>query len=208
LDNGFVKILKKLSKVDPHLDVELVKSIYRSRLNEERSDTACDDLRRLSAVGWNEYEDFDGNQFTRLKHSYSRLVDYFLSQIPKENLMLSRLVERVMWSSGSHVELGVLNRVTGSRDVIVADFVITTTSLGYLKSFHHSLFEPKLPLNKIKAIENLGFGVVNKVFVVFEKPLMKLVMGNNAKPEMLEGFFICLIYIFQARAFRRTILIY
>jgi spermine oxidase len=44
--------------------------------------------------------------------------------------------------------------------------------MGYLKEHHHSLFIPKLPLNKIKAIENLGFGAVNKIFVVFDRPVL------------------------------------
>lgn len=33
------------------------------------------------------------------------------------------------------------------------------------------MFHPQLPLSKIKAIENLGFGSVNKVLVVFDKPI-------------------------------------
>ena len=41
-------------------NVELLKAIYHARLNEERADTACDNLHNLSAFGWNEYEDFEG----------------------------------------------------------------------------------------------------------------------------------------------------
>lgn len=33
------------------------------------------------------------------------------------------------------------------------------------------MFNPKLPSNKVKAIEHLGFGCVNKVFVVYDKPI-------------------------------------
>lgn len=152
--------------------MELVKSIYRSRLYEESAETSCEDLRRLSAVGWNEYEDFEGDQFTRLKHGYARLIDSFLTQIPPHCLMLGRKCERISWTSNpAHCELDVLNRHTGEREHFVCDYVITTTSLGYLKLHHHTMFNPQLPLNKIKAIENLGFGCVNKVFVVFDRPL-------------------------------------
>jgi spermine oxidase len=176
-----MQILQDLIEANPYVDVELVKSIYQTRLDVQRADTACEDLRILSAVGWNAYKTLEGNQFTRLKPSYSCFVDYIRSQIPNERLWLNRLVERVSWSNtNSFVGLNVLNKLTGESDVIFADFVISTTSLGYLKSFHHSLFEPELPLNKVKAIENLGFGVVNKVFVIFEKPLMR--------PDLLKGF--------------------
>jgi monoamine oxidase len=44
--------------------------------------------------------------------------------------------------------------------------------MGYLKEHHYSLFTPQLPQNKIRAIENLGFGAVNKIFVVFDRPVL------------------------------------
>lgn len=134
LDEGFIKILKKLSTKNPSVDVELVKSIYRARLYEESVDCACEDLRRVSAVGWNEYETFDGDLFTRLKYGYGRLIDSFLSQIPPHALMLNRQCERILWSSNpSHCEVEVFNRLTGQRELLSSEYVITTTSLGYLK---------------------------------------------------------------------------
>jgi spermine oxidase len=174
LDDGFIKVLKKLTKQE-HIDVELVKAVYRSRLGEERSETACEDLRRLSAVGWNECEDFEGDPFTRLKFGgFRRLTDHLAAQIPKELVHLNELVEKIDWSASNPatVSLTTLNRLDKTRNTYVADFVLTTVSLGYLKKYHYDLFTPKLPLNKIKAIENLGFGVVNKIFIVFDRSLL------------------------------------
>lgn len=173
LDDGFVKVLKKLTKND-QIDIELIKSIYRARLNEERVETSCEDLRRLSALGWNEYEDFEGDQFTRLRYGFKRLVDYLVSQIPKDLLRLNQVVEKIDWSFGKTnlIELSTSNRLTQAKSAYTADYVLTTMPLGYLKNHHHTLFVPKLPLNKIKAIENLGFGCVNKLFIVFDKPLL------------------------------------
>ena len=45
--------------------------------------------------------------------------------------------------------------------------------MGYLKKHHNNLFLPKLPLAKIKAIENIGFGCVDKIFIVYEKNVFK-----------------------------------
>ncbi len=111
---------------------------------------------------------FEGEQFTKLKYGYKKLIDFLCSQLPKSSIKLNELVEKIEYTSNG-VKLTVLNKTNEIRQTYTADYVVTTMSLGYLKKFHHDLFEPKLPALKIKAIENLGFGCVNKIFVVFEK---------------------------------------
>ena len=51
-----------------------------------------------------------------------------------------------------------------------ADHVIVTPSLGFLKSNHLKFFSPPLPAHRQLMIENAGFGVVDKVFLVWEEP--------------------------------------
>lgn len=51
----------------------------------------------------------------------------------------------------------------------LADHLLCTVSLGVLKKFHLTLFEPCLPLPKINSIEGMGFGTVDKIFVEFTK---------------------------------------
>ena len=60
--------------------------------------------------------------------------------------------------------------ISGSNEIFEVDYVITTVSLGVLKADHESLFEPKLPKRKIEAIQKLGFGLVDKIFLEFEQP--------------------------------------
>ena len=88
--------------------------------------------------------------------------------MPKSSIKLNELVEKIEYSSNG-VKLTVLNKSNNTRQIYTADYLISTMSLGYLKKYHNNLFEPKLPTLKLKAIENLGFGCVNKMFVVFEK---------------------------------------
>ena len=60
-------------------------------------------------------------------------------------------------------------RVSGSDETFEAENVIVTLSLGVLKAKAESLFEPKLPDRTLEAIEKLGFGTVDKIFVEFEE---------------------------------------
>lgn len=59
-----------------------------------------------------------------------------------------------------------------------ADHVIFTASLGVLKDRHRTLFTPNLPADKIKAIDNIGFGTLGKFFLEFEEPFWP---ADNAK---------------------------
>ena len=172
LDEIFIKLFKKLTLNEP-ANSELIKAIYRARLNEERFETACDNLQKLSAVGWNEYEDFEGEPFTKLKYGYKKLVDYLSSQLPQASIRLNEVVEKIDYSIQGGAQITVLNTMENKRKIYMADYVVNTMSLGYLKECHYDLFEPKLPLLKVKAIENLGIGCVNKLFVVFESDMLK-----------------------------------
>lgn len=55
-------------------------------------------------------------------------------------------------------------------EVIPADHVIVTVSLGVLKRQHTSFFRPGLPAEKVAAIHRLGIGTTNKIFLEFEEP--------------------------------------
>lgn len=53
---------------------------------------------------------------------------------------------------------------------IAADHVIVTASLGVLKQNHEAMFSPSLPEDKVLAIEKLGIGTTDKIFLEFEEP--------------------------------------
>lgn len=55
-------------------------------------------------------------------------------------------------------------------EVIPADHVIVTVSLGVLKRQHASFFQPGLPTEKVVAIHRLGIGTTDKIFLEFEEP--------------------------------------
>lgn len=51
-----------------------------------------------------------------------------------------------------------------------ADYVIITMSLGVLKNQHDKIFYPSLPVEKVDAINKLGYGNVNKIFLEYTRP--------------------------------------
>ncbi|XP_006877740.1 PREDICTED: spermine oxidase isoform X2 [Chrysochloris asiatica] len=55
-------------------------------------------------------------------------------------------------------------------EVVPADHVIVTTSLGVLKRQYTSFFRPGLPAEKVAAIHRLGIGTTDKIFLEFEEP--------------------------------------
>lgn len=56
------------------------------------------------------------------------------------------------------------------NSVYTAEYVIFTPSLGVLKAHHDSLFTPRLPDWKVKAIDNLAQGSLEKIFLEFAIP--------------------------------------
>jgi spermine oxidase len=82
----------------------------------------------------------------------------------ESKVQLGKEVKNINWSG----ETIAIACVDGSS--YLADHVIFTASLGVLKDRHATLFTPKLPENKVKAIETIGFGALGKVFLEFEKP--------------------------------------
>jgi hypothetical protein len=149
------------------------KAIYDDRCKEELAGNGAFNLNEASLLGSNEYDDFSGDFLTNLKHGYIQLVDHFASKIPHDKIRLNEIVKKIQRTSDGHLNIICHNSVTQTETVIHCDQVLCTISLGCLKAHHEDLFEPPLPQHKANAIERLGFGTVNKMFVFFDEPVFK-----------------------------------
>lgn len=85
----------------------------------------------------------------------------------ESKVLLNKEVCAIDWLNPSRSHLVVKCSDGTSYD---AHHVIVTVSLGVLKENYKTLFQPQLPILKINAIEGLSIGVVNKIFLEFEKP--------------------------------------
>ncbi|NXO60898.1 PAOX oxidase, partial [Aramus guarauna] len=106
---------------------------------------------------------------------YSSLPDRMLSALPEGTVLLNKAVRTIRWK-GSFREEGEEGRDFPVRvecedgDAFLADHVIVTVPLGFLKERHQDFFQPPLPEQKAEAIRRLGFGTNNKIFLEFEQP--------------------------------------
>lgn len=162
MNNEFNKIITK----DSTLNTPLVKSIFNAMQYEERYDNGCLDLNELNVDGYNEYVNFKGDVNTNLKYGYKKLIDYFVSRLPNKSLKSNEVVLNINWPKTSS-----LVTITTSKGIYQAKQVLVTASLGYLKSNYNTLFNPALPANKINSINKIGFGIVDKIFLIYDKPV-------------------------------------
>ncbi|KAJ3195621.1 hypothetical protein HK101_011621 [Irineochytrium annulatum] len=81
--------------------------------------------------------------------------------------------------SGDPTEQGYPVHIHTNFGLYHAKCVIVTVPLGVLKHHHRALFHPHLPEHIIHSIENLGFGLIDKVIMEFSEPFW---------PSELDGF--------------------
>jgi monoamine oxidase len=181
IEAKYAEYIKKLAARNnlSAYQIETIRTIYEARLKEEKFDTACDPLDFLSAIGWNEFVDSSGDDMINIKGGYASFVNYFVSRISASRIRLNEVVRNIDYSmtSTQKVRVTTQNRITGVMSVFDADQVLVTIPLGYLKSYHRSMFKPTLPAVKVNAIDKLGFGTVNKMFLVFSQNFAKNFQG-------------------------------
>nr|CAD7574731.1 unnamed protein product [Timema californicum] len=151
-------------------------------------DNSCTRLDQLSAKAFGNYCFTGGKDYMNFKHGYSSLVQSLVDDLPSGMLRLNCPVEMVDWQgvsigdgelkslskqmSGADSQLDVhpvsVTCCDGSR--FVARHVIVTCSLGYLKENHRTMFRPNLPTTMVRAIEDMGFDTINKIFLVYKDP--------------------------------------
>lgn len=84
------------------------------------------------------------------------------------NIKLNQVVSGV-----THSNSGVV--VTTTTDRFEADYAICTATLGVLKAGSIN-FSPALPAEKLGAINRMGMGEINKLFMVFDTPFWPTAM--------------------------------
>ncbi|XP_023014218.2 spermine oxidase, partial [Leptinotarsa decemlineata] len=104
---------------------------------------------------------------------YKIILDVMMKKYPDprrslpidDKIFLNKEVTQVSWNS--HRRGGNIKIKCSDNSIYTADHVITTPSVGVLKERAKYMFLPKLPTEKLKAIDEVGFGAVMKVIMHF-----------------------------------------
>uniref|UniRef100_A0A8C5SVR9 L-amino-acid oxidase n=1 Tax=Laticauda laticaudata TaxID=8630 RepID=A0A8C5SVR9_LATLA len=117
-----------------------------------------------------------GTHPQRPLRGFQGLADHLVASLPEGIVLFEKPVKTVRWG-GSHAEGGSpAPRLFGVQvecedgEKFLADHVILTVPLGFLKEHQESFFCPPLPSQKLEAIRHLGFGTANKIILEFEQP--------------------------------------
>ena len=92
-------------------------------------------------------------------------------------IKFNQAVEKIDYGSDNNIRVTVNNLKENKRITYESRQVLSTIPLGILKEQYKNMFSPELPSEKIRAIEKLGFGVMNKFFFVFDQDLPENVNG-------------------------------
>ena len=123
---------------------------------------------RLSLGGWdldagNEWE----GKHTMVTGGYQQVPRGLLNCPQPLDVRRKSSVKRIVYSPDKATAMSKIECEDGQ--IIEADYIVSTVPLGVLK--HRNIqFEPPLPEWKLGAINRIGFGVLNKVVLVYKEP--------------------------------------
>ncbi|XP_077987400.1 peroxisomal N(1)-acetyl-spermine/spermidine oxidase-like [Glandiceps talaboti] len=147
-------------------------------------DNGCCRMYDVSLKWFGEYEALPGEFYTEMKSGgYHAIVQFLSEKLPRNSIRFNKVVRCVHWKGDGPA---MKQKTDKNREAeftrepitiecedgekIIADHVIVTCSLGFLKENVNTFFKPTLPDEKQAVINRLGFGTVDKIFLQFRDP--------------------------------------
>lgn len=179
----------KTANLQKYINEELTRKLHQEFPLEEQYDVKCvfnslqnylrfhvsDELEKLSLKQYGTFQEVPGGDVI-LPYGFQNLLEKVVDNMPANSIRYNQQVLHIDWSNTTkcrHEHEFPLSLVCQDGTKWTAEHVIVTTSIGYLKNHHDTLFHPLLPQYKIAAIENIGFGCTDKIFLEFEHPFWK-----------------------------------
>lgn len=189
--NLFNRIIEEKYQINDKKLKKLIDSIFIWRCKCENIENASRSFTQLSARNFFVWQELKGSQIIELKHGYLNLINLMLKdfkEVFNSKLRTRHSLKQILLCNNksnclhcrytSHASRAVLiieKSLIGqsSEDLIVTcDLVLLTPSLGYLKENLKRLIQPTnmISIEKLRAVERVGYGTVNKIFLVYDKP--------------------------------------
>ncbi|KAK9884537.1 hypothetical protein WA026_007378 [Henosepilachna vigintioctopunctata] len=194
-----LEISMYLDKVKDPEDRHLRRLLFECLLKRETCISGCDNMNEIDLLELGTYTELQGGNII-LPGGYSSILQPFSQDIPSKNILLNHPVSLIKWSScsdgncsddsektvieenepiGKHSKVTSTTpdsyqkiEVTANNKKYYGDHVICTIPLGVLKHKAKTLFQPQLPEYKLEAIDKLLFGVVDKIFLEYDRPFL------------------------------------
>lgn len=171
LRDKFLKTLKypEYSDIDRKVAEEFLKFYHKYEVSME----CCDSLFDVSGEGHLDYWNCEGDIGLNWKDKgFTMILRTLLNSngtdfgILNKKIFLRKEVTDILWDPTG---LKPIKIKTSCGIEIEADHLISTVSLAVLKHNFKDNFNPSLPNFKLRAIQGLGVGTVNKAFIHFEE---------------------------------------
>ena len=169
----------------------LIEGIFMWRCKCENIENSSKSMTHLSSKNYNTWKELKGSQIMELRHGYKNIIELMISSYKKQfhqKLHLSHALTKIiictqqtnckhcLYTKETNLLVLIMRDLASNRDLIVlCENIVCTMSLGYLKENLSRLIEPSslIPIEKLKAVASLGYGTVNKIFLIYEKPFWK-----------------------------------
>lgn len=116
---------------------------------------------KLFGISWN-----DCCEYFRVPTGFMSLLNSVVGTLPNGTVQLEKPVSHVTWKNERDDETIIVKCADGTS--LKADYVICTLSLGVLKGLSDYFFIPHLPPMKKQAIQNIGFGTIEKICLEYD----------------------------------------
>ncbi|KAF1962239.1 FAD/NAD(P)-binding domain-containing protein [Byssothecium circinans] len=114
--------------------------------------------------------------------TYHKVLNKIAEPVLKgANILFGHKVKKIV-SNGTNDEPSVTVEVDG-KESSTFDEVVTTTPLGYLKR-NLDMFTPELPTRLTQAINSIGYGNLDKVYITFPTAFWHQTLATSTAPEI------------------------
>ncbi|KAH8370152.1 hypothetical protein KR093_002405 [Drosophila rubida] len=164
----------------PNVDRALARELFENFKNFQCSIEGSDHLFEVSGRSHHEFVESKGDMDIHwCDKGYKTFLRVLMNSKQDEpndlgvlngRVELSKRIAQINWEGAQELQLRCWN-----GELLQADHVICTVSLGVLKEQHEKLFVPALPEAKVRAINALKLGTVNKFLLEYgsEQPMPK-----------------------------------
>lgn len=156
---------------EPFRDVkkDLALEVLNNFKRRESSYCGCEDLEKLSVDGYNKFKDCKGPTWLNWKgKGFKTIFEHLLrsSKVSRSDIeskiLLNKQVVNVDYRDPSKIKVKCADGT-----IFIADHVVVTVSLGVMKN--SAIFTPGMSITKKRAIEEISFGAVGKIFLSFNE---------------------------------------